>query len=164
MNYRDGARSGKAGGWEAGAANMRELLAPVFVQVALTFVLLVATGTSRLRALRRREVRVKDIALGQQAWPERATQISRSFQNQLELPVLFYVAVVLAIVTGTGGQPMGPLAWGFVAARLAHAAVHVTSNVVSTRFYLYIVGMLILAAMWGLLAVRAMTAAGSPIT
>lgn len=140
---------------------MRELLAPVFVQIALTFVLLVATGTSRVRALRRREVRIKDIALGQPAWPERVTQIGRSFQNQLELPVLFYVAVVLAIVTATGGWPMVPLAWAFVAARLAHAAVHVTSNVVTTRFYIYMVSMLVLAAMWGLIAVRVMTAPGA---
>lgn len=140
---------------------MRELLAPVFVQIALTFALLVATGVSRVLALRRRQVRLKDIALGQSAWPERVTLIGRSFQNQLELPVLFFVAIVLAIVTHNAGWPMVPLAWAFVAARLAHAAVHVTSNVVTVRFYLYMLGMLILAAMWGLLAVRVMSTPGA---
>lgn len=141
---------------------MRDLLAPVFVQIALTFVLMFALAGARFGALRRREVRVSDIALGQSAWPTRSTQIGNAFQNQFELPLLFYLVVALALFTGTGGWPFVPLAWGFVVARLAHAAIHTTSNVVSIRFYAYLAGALILIAMWVLLAVRVLGAGGAP--
>lgn len=142
---------------------MRELLAPVFVQIALTFVLMFATAGARVGALRRREVRVQDIALGQQAWPPRATQISRSFQNQFELPPMFYAAIIVALITGTGGWPMVPLAWAFVAFRLVHAFIHTTNNVVSWRFYAFLASALTLLAIWGLLAVRVLATAGVPV-
>ena len=139
---------------------MRELLAPVFVQIALTFILMFATAGSRVGALRRREVKVRDIALGQSAWPARATQIGRSFQNQFELPLLFYLAVVLALITGVGAAPFSALAWTFVASRYVHALIHTTSNVVTHRFYAFVFGSMVLVAMWGLLAVRILGAAG----
>ncbi len=138
---------------------MRELMAPVFVQVALTFLLLLGTAATRVGALRRREVRLQDIALGQRAWPSRATQFGNAFQNQLELPVIFYALIAFVLITGHGGWPMVPLAWAFVAARMLHAAIHTTGNVVTYRFYAYVLGMLILVAMWGLLAYRVLSGA-----
>jgi hypothetical protein len=42
----------------------------------------------------------------------------------------------------------------FVVSRLVHAAIHVTSNKVSLRFMAFLVGVLILAAMWIIFAVR----------
>ena len=41
------------------------ILAPLFVQVALTFVLLFWMGRSRVALLRSGEVKVRDIALGE---------------------------------------------------------------------------------------------------
>ena len=67
------------------------ILAPVFVQVALTFALLIWTGRVRFAAVRAGEVQVGNIALGQRAWPTRVQQVSNAFQNEFELPVLFYV-------------------------------------------------------------------------
>ena len=40
------------------------------------------------------------------------------------------------------------LAWIFVVSRLAHAAVHTTSNDIGRRFGAYVVGTLALLAMW----------------
>ena len=87
------------------------LLLPVFIQVALTFALLFRLGPARVAAVRRGEVKLKDIALGQNAWPDHITQLSRSFQNQFELPVLLYVLVGLCArhrqgrrVAGGGGM------------------------------------------------------------
>ena len=54
---------------------MKHLFAPVLVQFAMTMGLLLATGLSRTLAIRRRQVRIKDVALGQNAWPPRVTQI-----------------------------------------------------------------------------------------
>lgn len=75
------------------------VLAPVFAQVALTFFLLVWTGRARFAAIRASEVRVGDIALGQRNWPARVQQVANTYQNQFELPVLFYILVAFAILT-----------------------------------------------------------------
>jgi hypothetical protein len=132
------------------------LLLAVFPQVALTFGLLFWLGPARVAAVRRGEVRIKDIALGQSAWPDRITQISRSFQNQFELPVLFYVLVGLVLVTHKADVWLAAGAWLFVLSRLLHAFVHVTSNSIQMRFQAYVVGAGVLVLMWLWLALRVM--------
>ena len=130
------------------------VLAPVFVQIALTFALLFWMGKARRGAIDRGEVWMENIALGQSAWPERATQIARAFHNQLEMPVLFYVLVALVMVTQKADLLFVLMAWAFVLARLAHAYVHVTSNHVILRFKAYGAGLFVLMGMWAIFAVR----------
>ncbi len=124
------------------------VLLPVFVMVALTFGLLFAMGRARTAAVNSGEVRIKDIALGQPAWPARVTQIDRAYHNQLELPFLFYALVAMVLATESQSTIFVVLEWWFVAARLAHAFVHVTSNRIQLRFGLFVVGLIALVAMW----------------
>ncbi len=130
------------------------ILAPLFVQVALTFALLVWTGRSRLAALRTGAVRIGDVALGQRVWPPRVQQVSNAYHNQLEIPVLFYVLVILAILTRKADLAFVVLSWAFVASRLVHALVHTTSNRLQHRFMAFLVGVAILALMWIIFAAR----------
>lgn len=124
------------------------ILMPVFVQVALTFILLVWMGSRRIRALGERSLRVGHIALGERNWPTPVLQIQNSFHNQFELPLLFYVLIALALVTHHVAAPLVVLSWLFVIARLVHAFIHTTSNDVPTRFWAYVAGMTVLIAMW----------------
>jgi len=124
------------------------VLLPVFVQVGLTFFLLFWMGAVRLRALKGREVRLGDIALRQPAWPERPTQISNAYDNQFQLPVLFYSLVPLALITRKADLLFVVLSWIFVATRLAHAAIHTTSNNVQQRFMAFLAGAVVLLIMW----------------
>jgi hypothetical protein len=134
--------------------SVQAVFLPLLVQVALTFALLFWTARVRTRAVREGKVHVRDIALGQQNWPPRPTQIANAYQNQLELPVLFYVVTILAWSTGQADLPFVILAWVFVVLRLAHATIHVTSNRVPRRFAAFAAGVFVLLAMWGLFAVR----------
>jgi hypothetical protein len=129
-------------------------LLPVFVQVALTFVLLMRMGLMRTGAIRRRVVKIRDIALGQPAWPDDVTKAARSFHNQLETPLLFYVWAALTLIVHKMDWLGLTLAWAFVAGRLAHAIVHNTSNSVPQRFGIFLVCLVILIAMWALLFVK----------
>lgn len=124
------------------------ILAPVFVQVTLTFLLLFYMGRARYGAINRKEVLFDDAALGQTRWPPKAQQISNAFHNQLEIPVLFYVLVAFALITGLTGTVFVVLSWLFVLSRLAHAFIHVTSNNVRYRGPAYLVGVVALMAMW----------------
>ncbi|WP_442753264.1 MAPEG family protein [Methylocystis sp. JAN1] len=137
----------------------KALLVPVFLQVALTFGLLVAVARSRVSALRHGEVALKNIALGQDAWPARVTQFGRAFQNQLETPMLFYTLAALALATGQVDLFLVVGAWLFLAARISHAYIHVTSNRVPIRFQAFLAGAVVLMAMWAYFALRVLLTA-----
>jgi hypothetical protein len=133
---------------------VQEILAPLFVMVALTFALLVWMGAVRVAAVRRGEVRVKDIALDQSNWPPRVQQISNCFDNQFQLPMLFYVLTILALFLRKADLLFVVMAWVFVVLRIIHAAIHVTSNHVGRRFQAFAAGAVVLLLMWVVFAVR----------
>ena len=128
--------------------SIQAVLAPLFVQIALTFALLIAMALQRGKALNSKQVHYRDIALRQPNWPERATQIANAFHNQLEIPLLFYVLTILVLFTRQADLLFVLLAWVFVALRLAQAYVHVTTNYVPHRGMLFGVSALVLLAMW----------------
>ncbi|XIA62511.1 MAPEG family protein [Bradyrhizobium sp. TZ2] len=134
--------------------SVQMVLLPVFVLVGLTFFLLLWMATARTRALRGRETRLKDIALGQPNWPERVTQIGNSFRNQLEVPVLFYVLIALALPLRHADLFIVLMSWVFVVTRFAHAGIFVTTNNVQQRGLAWFAGVLVLLAMWIYFALR----------
>jgi hypothetical protein len=140
--------------------SIQAVLLPLFVEVALTFVLLFWMAYLRTAAFKAGEVRPRDIALREPNWPARVTQIGNAFHNQLELPMLFYVLTVLALITKHADLLFVIMAWIFVISRLAHAFVHVTDNVVRRRGAIYGVGMIVLALMWLIFAVRILLGLG----
>ena len=134
--------------------SVQMVLLPVFVQVGLTFFLLLWMATARTKALKDRETRFKDIALGQPNWPERVTQIGNSFRNQFEVPVLFYVLIALALPLRHADLVIVLLSWVFVVTRFAHAGIFVTSNNMQQRSLAWFAGVLVLLAMWIYFALR----------
>lgn len=124
------------------------ILAPAFVHVLMTFVLLFASGRKRIAALRERKVKISDIALGQRNWPADVTQFSNAFDNQFQLPMLYYALTAFTMITNKGDLTFVILAWLFVATRLVHAFIYVTSNNITRRFKSYLAGMGVLAVMW----------------
>jgi hypothetical protein len=136
------------------AMTVQAVLLPFFAQVALTFVLLGLTGYSRVASVRCGETKVRDIALGQPNWPERITKVGNSYNNQFQLPVLFYVVVILAYVLRAADLLFVVLSWLFVATRLVHAYIHVTSNHVGRRFNAFAAGFAVLVVTWLLFATR----------
>lgn len=132
------------------------ILAPLFVLVVMTFVLGFMLAASRTPPLLSGEIKPDDISLRQPNWPKRVLQIGYSFQNQYELPVLFYVLTILAMITKHADLLFVVMAWIFVLTRLAHAFVHVTSNNLRARGAIFGIGALVLAIMWIIFIVRIM--------
>ena len=67
--------------------------------------------------------------------------------------MLFYVALVLAAMTGQVNATTIALAWAFVLLRIVHSAIHCTYNKVMHRFYAYVAGGMVLWLLWGAIAV-----------
>jgi len=129
-------------------------LGAVFVEVLLTFVLLIMMASSRTASIKSGEVKMRDIALGQPAWTARSTQFANAYHNQFQLPVLFYAVVALAMIVHKADLVFVVLAWLFVLMRLLHAYIHASTNQVPRRAQAFFVGAIILFVMWVYFAVR----------
>jgi hypothetical protein len=138
--------------------SVQAILLPVFAMVLLTFVLLTMTAVTRRNDLAGRRVQIRDIALGQLAWTPRTQQYGNSYNNQFQLPVLFYVVMTLALITRQADLLFLVLAWVFVALRVVHAGIHITNNQVMRRGLVFGIGALVLMVMWIVFAVRILLA------
>jgi hypothetical protein len=112
---------------------LRDVLLPLFVEVILTFVLLFWTAYRRTSGTSSGAAAPRDTA------PR---------DNQLELPMLFYVLTILAWDTHHAGTIFVALAWLFVILQVIEAVIHVTDNDVRRRGFAFIVGAIVLAIMW----------------
>lgn len=138
------------------------ILAPVFAQVFLTFAVLVLLGRRRFAEVGAGRVRVGESALGERNSPAGVQAAANAFSNQFEVPVLFYALVPLAMLTRKADLLFVVLAWVFVATRVVHAGVFVTSNHVPWRFRTYMAGVAVLGLMWTVFAVRILLAPAGP--
>jgi hypothetical protein len=140
----------------AGIMSVQAVFLPLFAEVTLTFILLFWMAYLRSAALVSGEVDERDISLGEQNWPWRATLVANAFHNQLELPPLFYLLTILAWATRLADMPFVLMAWVFVALRLLHALIHVTTNNTRYRGVTFIGGAVVLAVMWEIFILRIM--------
>jgi hypothetical protein len=130
------------------------VLLPVFVLVGLTFALLLGMVGARRQALVGGETKIRDIALGEPKWPNRATQIANCYRNQFELPLLFYVLIALALPLRHADLFIVLMSWVFVVIRFVHAGIFVTSNDFGRRSMAWLAGVLVLLAMWVYFALK----------
>jgi hypothetical protein len=129
------------------------LVAAMLAQGALALGLVWYLGVIRVPLIVNGEVKVRDVALSRDGWPERERKVSNAVDNQFQLPVLFFVACIVAVFLGPTWFDL-VLAWAFVASRYAHAFIHVTDNHVIRRFWAYTVGLAILTLFWLLLLIQ----------
>jgi hypothetical protein len=134
--------------------SIQMVLLPLFVQVALTFALLIWMFGLRRQTLVSGETKIREIALGQPNWPVRATQVANCYRNQFELPLLFYVLIALALPLRHADLFIVLMSWVFVVTRFAHAGVFVSSNDLGRRSMAWLAGVLVLLVMWVYFALK----------
>ena len=137
--------------------SVQAVLLPVFIQVGLTFFLLLWMAGARRGALVRGETKLKNVALREPNWPAQATQIANCYSNQFEIPVLFYVLIAITLPLRQADYVIVLLSWVFVVTRFAHAGIFVTSNDMKTRSLAWFAGVLVLLAMWLYFAIKILT-------
>lgn len=137
--------------------NQNLMILPVFAQVLLTLGVMSVMGARRRTALQTKATRMKDIALGQDAWPEDAMKAANNYKNLFEMPVLFFAACAFAMITKSVDVTLLALAFLFVAARIVHSTIHLGTNPVMPRAYAFFFSVLIVLAMWILIVVRVLS-------
>jgi len=131
------------------------ILYPAFAMFALVLIVFGMMARARFGAVGRGEMNpgFYKTYRGDEE-PEHMRVITRNFINLFEVPVLFYVVVLMTYVTHQTNGWMIALAWAYVAARYAHSYVHLTSNDVLTRFRIYAASGVILLLLWASLLLK----------
>jgi hypothetical protein len=128
----------------------QSILLPMLAQVGLTFLVWIYLYVTRLAEMGRKDIdpqRLASRSAGQALLTESAGPAD-NFRNLFELPVLFFLAVVLALVLLIQDDLLVQLAWAFVALRAVHSLIHCTYNRVLHRFVAYAASSLVLLLMW----------------
>jgi|SRR6185295_11201265 hypothetical protein len=135
---------------------MTTIIQPVLAMVALTFMVWCYMYFKRLRFIRIHSIDPQSVAtraLGAQSLAA-VSAPSDNLMNLFELPVLFYLLVVLLLITGEASQGFAIAAWAYVALRALHSLIHCTYNQVLHRFTVYAASSIVLWAMWAIFVVR----------
>jgi len=119
------------------------------LMVLLTFIVGCIAVTTRFASVKKGDVNAKYYRLMQgQEVPDIITKSTRNFNNQFEIPVLFYVVCTLYISLNIESLLAIVLAWGFVVLRFVHAYIHLTYNHVLHRLSVFFLAFLSVMAMW----------------
>ncbi len=140
--------------------NPTAIFLPAVALVALTTAVLFRMFFERRRQVRADAIHMREIpSSSQMAARFTDTRGADNYRNLFEMPVLFYVALVVAFVTQQVSPLVLGLAWGYVAFRVLHSCIHCTYNRVMHRFYAFLGSNVLLWTMWGVLAVGLLRAA-----
>ena len=133
-----------------------QILMPAIALVAVTFVVWCWMYFTRLRYLRANRIEPNNLATRERdsRLLEPVAGPSDNLRNLFEMPVLFYVLIILLLDTGHASSGFVSAAWAFVALRTLHSAIHCTYNDVMHRFTVYALSSLVLWGMWAAFAVR----------
>jgi hypothetical protein len=126
------------------------ILLPLLAMVFLTFAVWVYLYALRIPEIKRLGIDPDD--LQDRAESHKLLKVSAAASNNLknlfEVPILFYLAVMITMLLMIQDDLLVWLAWGFVILRIAHSAIHCSYNRVMHRFTVYLISCLFLMFMW----------------
>lgn len=125
-----------------------KLVYPALAMILWIFVVLGIMFVRRQAAFRSKAVRMADVAVSGERYPEPARLAAANFANQFETPVVFFALIMLAMEVNAASYIMAALAWAFVATRIVHTLIHVGPNNLKQRASAFALGVVILFCMW----------------
>jgi len=129
--------------------NPNAIIYPAIAMFALSIGVIIKLGTTRFVAIRRREVSIRFFrTYDEGTQPKRLHLLSRHVQNHFEIPPLFYVGVILTYIAGFVTLAGVTFAWLYVASRSLHTYIHLGSNNVTHRFFVFAASLLFLFGLW----------------
>ncbi len=134
--------------------NLNWLLAPLFIHAALTLFVGLRTISMRISSVMKGETKIANIVNNSSNWPPHVKKWSNNFDNQFDVPTVWYALTALIVVTAKVDVAFVILSWLFVATRLAHSYIHTGSNYIRYRMFAFLAGFAALTAMWVWFAIR----------
>ncbi len=128
----------------------KPLLLPLLAQVLLTFIVLYILEQKRVNEIKKKKIDPQKTDLRSHAREvlKDAEAASDNYQNQFETPLLFYIAILLALSLLVQDWFIVALAWTYVGLRYIHSFIHITYNHVLHRFSVFVFSSVVLFALW----------------
>lgn len=103
----------------------------------------------RIQAVKTRQVSPKYFKtyLGD-TLPERIQVVERHYDNQFQLPLLFFITIAVHLTIGRADYSTLAMAWAFVASRLIHSWIHLGSNYLPKRAAAFALGWVLIILLW----------------
>lgn len=125
------------------------LIFPMFAMVILTLIVACVAVKARFESVKNGSINPKYFKLMQgENIPDFVTKTTRCFNNQFEIPVIFYVACTLYISLGIESLLGIIFAWLFVVLRSIHAYIHLTYNHILHRMLFFWAAFLSVIILW----------------
>lgn len=125
------------------------LFYPMFTMAMVSFLVLSVMFVLRIVAVFQGKVRLDYFRIFQGELRDPVLhQLNNHIRNIFEFPVLFYVVCLAAMSLGQVDDVMVKVAWIFVIARILHAVIHVTINVILMRLAAFLVSIVSLIFLW----------------
>ncbi len=102
------------------------LYGPFLTQIGLTLVVLLWLAFGRVSNIRKFGM----AEIKKNGFPPYTVNASDNYKNQFELPILFYALCLFFMHSGTVTPLIYATAWVFVIARILHAAVQLSINII----------------------------------
>ena len=104
---------------------------------------------TRVRALKGKEVSMKYFQSYTAAPPPEYSRIAeRHYENQFEVPTMFFPVGVMHFALGLANPLTLVLMWTFVVARMLHTFIHLGGNNVRVRMIFFMISWLCIVALW----------------
>jgi hypothetical protein len=104
--------------------------------------------------VRLRSVRAKTTSLGYFKTygdgdvPEKVIVVGRHYDNQFQVPMLFFLACIAHMVVNQVNIWTLALAWAFIGTRLLHSVIHLGSNNILRRASAFALGWFVVSCLW----------------
>ena len=118
------------------------ILAPVVALVAWSMLMMIWLYAVRFPAMRRKGISLKG-RVGSKTGAldgvveDNVQWKAHNYNHLMEQPTLFYAIAITLALMGSGQGINLWLAWGYVAFRMLHSLIQVTSNIVRYRFWAF---------------------------
>jgi hypothetical protein len=130
--------------------SLSNMMTPVLALVVWTMVILVWLYLRRIPAMRKAGIDPAKIK-GSESYASmpplnpKAVWVSDNYNHLHEQPVIFYALCVYTHLVGVWDGLNVGLAWAYVAIRIVHSLIQVTTNFVPLRFAVFNLGSIVLA-------------------
>jgi len=134
------------------------LIQPMAFYVFYIFILMLANFLTRKKAIKTGTVKAgyfKNLDAASFQPPEFIIRLGRHYDNQFQLPLLFFITCIVANQVHMMHPLIGILAWVYVATRIAHTFFHLGSNKIIPRMLSFGAGWICILAMWVLILLQA---------
>lgn len=121
---------------------------PLIAMALLVFIAWFSMFFKRMSEINKHNLRFQDLNVFNKNLTKKFLTSGDNYRNLFEMPVMYYVAILLVIILKIDNPFYLYTAWGYVLIRYLHTFIHITYNKVFHRFLMYAFSCFILLIIW----------------